>query len=284
MTFIIGATGNVGSEVVKRFRESGHPFKGLSRKPPTSDAHWVVGDLANPASYAKALVGEDTLILISPAHPDMVAHQVDALQAAKAAGIKHIIKQSGLGAGPEAPIRLPKLHYEIEQAIVASGIKYTFVRPNLFSQVLLGAAKTINEQGTVYAPAGEGAISFTDVRDIADVIVAAATIPFPGSRTLEMTGPAALTYAEVATMLASVLKRDVKYVAVDEASARVAIRASGASEWLTEAFIELFGIYRAGYGAAVLPTAIEKVAGHPARDFKAFVRDYADVFSNRNAA
>ncbi|OIQ88636.1 NAD(P)H azoreductase [mine drainage metagenome] len=147
MTFIIGATGNVGSEVIKRLQLKGRVVKGLTRKPPTSSNHWILGDLEKPASYATELEGEEELILITPAHPDMVMHQVGALKAAKTAGVKHVVKLSGLGAGPDAPIRLPKLHYEIEQEIIASGIDYTFIRPNLFSQVLLGAAETINKNG-----------------------------------------------------------------------------------------------------------------------------------------
>lgn len=220
----------------------------------------------------------DKVVLISPAHADMVAHQLAVLDAALKAGVKHIVKLSGLGAGPEAPIRLPRYHYEIETKIKQSGIAYTFVRPNLFMQVLLGSAGSIAEHGAIYAPAGTGAISFTDVRDVAATIVCALLEAGHENQAYDITGPAALTYAQAAQVLSQAIGKPAHYAAVSEDAARDAMTASGMSTWLVEAFLELFGIYRAGYGAAVLSDNVAKVTGRPAHSFADFASSYRAYF------
>ncbi|BCL77078.1 NAD(P)-dependent oxidoreductase [Jeongeupia sp. HS-3] len=282
MILVTGATGNVGSEVVRRLAEQNVAVRALTRSADkvgqSGSVEWVQGEFTDAQSLSNALRGVDKVVLISPAHADMVAHQLAVLEAAKAAGVKHIVKLSGLGAGPEAPIRLPRKHFEIENQIKASGIAYTFVRPNLFMQVLIGSAGSIASDGAIYAPAGEGAISFTDVRDVAATIVTALLEPGHENQAYEITGPAALTYAEAADVLSVAIGKPAKYVAVDEETARNAMTSGGLDQWLVEAFLELFQIYRAGYGAAVLSDTVARVTGRPAHDLNNFANAYRPQF------
>jgi uncharacterized protein YbjT (DUF2867 family) len=276
MILVTGATGNVGSAVVRRLSDAGVPVRAMTRTlkgaPTLPSVEWVQADFTDPKSLAKAMAGIEKLVLISPAHADMVAHQVAVLGAAVGAKVKHIVKLSGLGAGPDAPIRLPRSHYEIENLIVASGIDYTFVRPNLFMQVLLGSAGSIESDGAIYAPAGDGAISFTDVHDVASTIVSSLADQHQKNAVLEITGPAALTYTEAADALGKAIGKPVKYVAVEPETARNAMTSSGMDNWLVEAFLELFSIYRDGHGVSVLSDTIKRVTGRPANDFAEFAR------------
>ncbi len=284
MIFITGATGNVGSEVVSLLKSKKIQYKALTRRPPSDAPEWAEGDISNPASYEKYLHGAETLILISPAHEDMVRHQLDAVNLAIKAGVKHVVKLSGLGASPEAAIRLPKLHHQVESSITQKPIVYTFVRPNLFSQVLLGSADTVRRNGKIYAPAGGGAISFTDTRDIAAVILASALNQPRASRAYEITGPRAFRYDEVAAIISKINGAPVEYIAVDDETARNSMLESGLTEWLVEAFIELFSIYRMGLGAGTYPEDIEVLTGRPARSFEDFAQDYADQFTQAKIA
>ena len=269
MIVVTGASGNVGQHVVNELAAQGRAVRALTRQPVRNESRptvgWTTADFNNPKSLATALQGADRLVLISPAHRDMEDHQLAVVEAAVKAGVKKIAKLSGLGAGPEAPIRLPQKHHAIEQAIAETGIDYSFVRPNLFMQVLLGSASSINSDGAIYAPAGDGRISFTDARDVARVL--AAEVLRDGRAIVEITGPQALSYAEAARVLSEQIGRPVQHVNVTPEQARASMLSMGMDSWLVEAFLELFDIYRAGHGSPVLADNVKACTGQAATSF-----------------
>lgn len=282
MIVVTGATGNVGTHVVAELAQRGLAVRALTRSPASarpiaSNVEWVAADFADVKSLATAMEGVSKLVLITPAHPQMRAHQEALVKAAVAAGVQRIAKLSGLGAGPEAPIRLPQEHFAIEQSIVASGVAHSFVRPNLFMQVLLGSADSIREEGVFYAPAGDAKISLTDARDVASVLVHEVLRDDGVDAVREITGPQALSYADAAESLGRAAGKRVSYVAVEPATARQAMTGSGMDPWLAEAFLELFEVYRAGHGAAVLAETVKASTGHAARDFDRFAADYRSM-------
>lgn len=285
MIIVTGATGNVGSVLMAKLAEKNIPARAMTRDASKAKGLFPAGtevveaDFADPASLTKAMAGADTLVLISPAHPDMVAHQKAALDAAKAAGIKDVIKLSGLGASLDAPIRLPKGHAEIEDYAGSIGLSITPIRPNLFMQVLLGDAGSIAGEGKIYAPAADGKISFTDVRDIADVFTKVIEDTALRGKSYDITGPYALTYAEAAEKIGKAAGYPVQHVDVPEEAAREAMLGMGMDPWVTEAFVELFQIYRAGYGSAVLSDTVASVKGAPARSFDGFAADFRGSFA-----
>jgi len=288
MILVTGATGNSGLEVVRRLSAKNLAVRALTRNPGKAEkiagVEWVKGNFDDVDSLQRAMAGVERVVLISPAHSDMAKHQSNVIQTARAAGISRIVKLSGLGAGPDAQIRLPRLHHQIEQEIIGSGIDYAFVRPNLFMQVLLGSAASIANDGAIYAPAGDSAISFTDVRDIADVMVCAVTSDSHRNGAYEVTGPAAITYAQAAETIGKAIGKPVRYVAVTPEMARESMLSSGMDKWLTEAFLELFEIYRAGYGAVVLSSTVEQVTKHAANTLENFSKDYKPFFTRQQAA
>ncbi|WP_029000671.1 NmrA family NAD(P)-binding protein [Azohydromonas australica] len=282
MIVVTGASGTVGTHVVSQLAAAGFPVRALSRQPASAPAlrgvEWVEADFEQPQSLARALQGATRLVLISPAHPRMRQHQVAAVDAAVAAGVRRVAKLSGLGAGPQAPIRLPREHFAIEQHIARSGIAHSFVRPNLFMQVLLGSADSIAGEGVFHAPAGEGAISFIDARDVAAVLVHEVLRDDVAPSVREITGPEALSYAQAAATLGGVLHKPVRFVNVEPAAAREGMLSAGMDAWLVEAFLELFEIYRAGHGAAVLDAAVEAALGRPAGTLAGFAADHVRAF------
>ena len=281
MIVITGASGNVGQHVVNELAEQGQAVRALTRKPIRDEKRpnvgWAAADFDDPSSLITALQGADRLVLISPAHRRMEDHQVAVVQAAVRAGVKKIAKLSGLGAGPEAPIRLPQKHHAIEQAIAGTGIDYSFVRPNLFMQVLLGSAQSISADGAIYAPAGHGAISFIDARDVARVL--AAEVLRDGRAIVEITGPQALTYADAARTLGEVIGRPVQHVDVSPQQARASMLSMGMDPWLADAFLELFEVYRAGHGSAVLADNVKACTDRAATSLARFFNDHKRAFS-----
>jgi uncharacterized protein YbjT (DUF2867 family) len=285
MILITGATGNVGRALTSVLAKKAIPARAMTRDAAKarqvlpSGIALVEAAFEDAASMAKALQGVSAMVLISPAHPEMVLHQKAALDAAKVAGVRDVVKLSGLGASIEAPIRLPKGHAEIENYGRNLGLVMTPVRPNLFMQVLLGDAASIAGQGKIYAPAGSGKISFTDVRDIAEVIATLLEKPELRGVAYDITGPEALTYAEAAAKIGLAAGYLVEHVDVADEDARQAMLGMGMDPWVVEAFVELFGIYRAGYGADVLAANIAAVLGRPARSFDGFAADFRKAFA-----
>ena len=149
------------------------------------------------------------------------------------------------------------------------------LRPTFFAQNYSTAAAAQVKSGAFYEPAGNGATAFVDTRDIADVAVLALTQPGHNGKAYTLTGPVALTRAEVAAELSKAIGKTVKYVEVDDAALRGAM--AGAPPALIELMSVLFGYVRQGYTAGVSED-VAKVTGRPARNFAAFAADHVAVW------
>jgi len=277
MILVTGATGNVGEEVVNMLIERSVPLRITTRDEKNVPQKWLgkvevsVVDFNDNDGIFTALDNVESLILITPADEKMELHQKNIIKLAKERGVKRVIKLSGLGAGPDAEIKLPKAHYEVEKYIKESGLQYIFVRPNLFMQTLMGSYDSIIQDKAIYAPAGSGKISFVDTQDIAAVIVSALeTNEF--DRNIDITGPDAVSYQDIASKVSEITGLPVKFVDVPEESAKESMLQSGLDSWLSEAFLELYQIYRANLGAEVLSHNIRAETGKSVRSIDQFIK------------
>lgn len=284
MILVTGGTGKVGSEVVRLLADAGEPVCVLARDSrravgimrPGVDI--VPGDLGSAASLDEACVGVDRVFLLSPADPRQVEWESNVIGAATRAGVRHLVKISAIGAAKNSPVAIARWHWAVEQELETSGLPYTILQPHSFMQNLLGSATTVMEQSAIYAPAGDGRIGMVDARDIA--AVAARVLMAPEEHrghTYLVTGPAAVSYADVAATLSKVLGRPVRYVDVAPADAKQAMLVMGMSEWLADDLLTLFAIGRAG-GGAVVTDLVPRVTGRPARGLEEFVRDHGQAF------
>jgi uncharacterized protein YbjT (DUF2867 family) len=207
---ITGATGNIGAELTRLLAAQGTPFRALVRDVDSKAAHAlcslpgaevVPGDFNDPASLAQALHGITHAFLLTPSSAQAEAQQLAFVAQARRAGTRHVVKLSQWAAAVDSPVRFLRYHAVVEAALEASGLTYTFLRPNLFMQGLLAFQPVIAAQGQFFAPIGEARISLVDVRDIAAAAVAALTGPGHENRIYHLTGPAALTHAELAQAL-----------------------------------------------------------------------------------
>ncbi len=283
MILLTGATGTTGRETVRQLRATGAPFRVMSRDVARAkaqlgdDLDCVAGDFAAPESLAAAFDGIERLSLLCASVPGIVELELNAVAAAKRAGIKLIVKMSAIQSAPDAPTTIRRWHGAIEQRIAESGIAYTHLWPNAFMQNFTRFAPFIRDQGVFYAPLGDARISLVDVVDVAAVTVAALTEDGHAGQTYELTGPEALTYADCAAILTRALDKPVRYESVDDAAARQALADAGIAPVLAEALVEIDGLFRDGFGAPVTDL-VERITGRAPRSFEAFARDNLALF------
>jgi uncharacterized protein YbjT (DUF2867 family) len=204
--------------------------------------------------------------------------EINVVSAAKTAGVKKIAKLSVWGADAEE-YALARMHRTVERVIEASGLEWTFLRPNNFMQsFIVYEAESIRAEGAFYLPAGEAKVNHIDVRDIARAAARALTAPGHAGKAYNLSGPKAISYAEAAEILSDVLGKQVRYVAVSDDAAKSAMIAGGAPELFADYLIELNQYFRAGRAAGV-SAAVKDVTGRDPITFEQFARDNAGVFA-----
>lgn len=274
---VTGATGTIGSQVIKHLAGQGVRVKGAVHSPQKAEqlkkagAEPVPLDFTNGDSLRSALKGVDTLFSLTPLTPDMAENANRLTDAAKAAGVIHIVRLSGMGCEHEA-IQLGRWHRAAERHIESSGIPYTFLRPNSLMQNFVHFPP-IN--GAYYLPLGSGRISYVDARDVGAAAAAALTKDGHEGKAYTLTGPAAITAAEVAAHIAKATGKDIRHVDVPEEAARSGMAQAGMPPWLVDALMELHGIGKAGHASAVTGN-IRLLTGKEPAPFEQFAHDYAD--------
>lgn len=282
MILVTGATGKVGQEVVRQLAEAGVPARALVRDPTRASPlripgiEIVVGDLARPETLPAVFAGVEKLFLLTRAAPDQVELQSNALEAARRAGARHIVKVSVAG-GPDAGTQIGRWHWATEKQIEASGLGFTFLRPTLYMQQILAYAPSIAATGSFSAPMGAGEIAVVDTRDVASVAVTVLTEDGHDRRIYDLTGPEALSYDRMADAISDAIGKKVVYAHVPPEYTKKQMLADGLPRWLVDDMLVLASSFRDGYGAGVTSTVAE-VTKHPPRSFRQFARDYANVF------
>ncbi|MDQ3280650.1 MAG: SDR family oxidoreductase [Acidobacteriota bacterium] len=285
MILVTGAGGTVGSEVVRQLRSTGAPYRAAHHSQKKAEAarangeDAVVIDYAQPETVARALEGVRTLFLLSGGAPDQTEREINAVNAAKSAGVERIVKLSVWGAEGEG-FSFAKIHRPVEQAIEASGLAWTHLRPNSFMQnmqnYLIG---TITSQGAFYSSIGDSKMSHIDVRDIGAVAVKTLTGGGHDSQAYSLSGPAALSYDEVAKILSDATGRTIRYVNVTDDDVKQALMGGGAPEGYANAYVDLLRYYRTGEGGRVTDT-VRQILGRDPISFEQYARDNAGVFAD----
>jgi uncharacterized protein YbjT (DUF2867 family) len=277
---LTGATGTIGTELVKQLKHRGVAFSIMTARPGRgiAGATEVLGDFADPATLTRAFAGVDTLFLLFPFAPNAIDLARNAVAAAQAAGVKHIVRSSGIGADSTSPMAIAKMQGEIDDLVVATGIPYTLLRPAAFMQNHLNFNAAQIKAGAVHAPRGAGATSIVDVRDIAEVAAKVLLDPAAhAGQAYELTGPEALTEAQQMAIISRALGRTVKYIDVPEQAAIDAMVGMGMAPKVIEWFMSLNHIIKMGW-AAGLSEDVAKLTEHPPRSFEAFVRDHVSAW------
>ncbi|OZI07950.1 NAD(P)-dependent oxidoreductase [Siphonobacter sp. BAB-5385] len=279
---ITGATGGVGSALTQQLAQRGIPFRALVRSEKEALAtlpgvEVVRGDFNDPASLARALQGIERAFLLTSSSEQAEQQQLTFVAEARRAGVQHLVKLSQLAADLHSPVRFLRYHAVVEEAILETGLTYTFLRPNLFMQGLLGFRSSIAQQGLFFAAIGDAKISLIDVHDIAAVAVEALTGEGHTGKTYTLTGSEALSHSEIAQQLSAVLHKPVHFQEVSPELMREALRSIGFPEWQAEGLVEDYAHYSRNEAAMVTYT-VREVTGQAARTFQAFAQEFAPLF------
>jgi uncharacterized protein YbjT (DUF2867 family) len=273
MILVTGASGTVGSEVVKALGgRSARVRAGYRTRPQNVPAgvESVPLDYERPESIRPALQGVDTLFLLS----STVDPERKVVDEAKRAGVERIVKLSVMRAAEEG-FTFARWHRAVEKHIEASGLAWTFLRPNGFMQNVVNyMGETIRSQSAIYSPAGNAAASHVDARDIGAAGARVLTEKAHDGKAYELTGPAALTYGEIAEILSRALGRTIRYVPISPEQYRQAAVAAGTPEGYADALVDLNRYYLEGKAAGVTP-AVRQLTGRDPIPFEQFARDHA---------
>ncbi|MBV1868196.1 MAG: SDR family oxidoreductase [Marinosulfonomonas sp.] len=282
MIVIFGATGTIATPLIEALQAKGEEIRAVTSNPANTEGlrakgcDVAIADFTDPASLVQACNGADKAFLVTPADVDMRQWKANAIEAAKKAGVRHVVMSTGLGASPKAGLVLGQWHSHSQELLKASGMEWTLVQPTYFMQNLLWQAENI-AANNVYMDDLGGAVSWVDARDIADVAALALTGEGQNEKAYGLTGPEGLSGEQIAALLSEVTGRKIAVQAVTPEQSRAGMAAAGMAPVVVDAMLELTALAPKGYLGAVDPT-IENVLGRPARSFEQFIRDHATAF------
>jgi NAD(P)H dehydrogenase (quinone) len=280
---VTGATGQVGYHLMEALADAGAEAAAMVRVQakavdlPGSRQH-VVATLDGPPP-AETLWAFDRVFLLSPAHEGQVELELIFIDALLAAGHRpHIVKIAADGFQDlDCDVRFMRNHRQIAAHLDATGLPVTYLAPNLYMENLLEEADTIREQGAIFAPAGRGRIGFVAASDVASVAAQVLTSQGHEDKTYVLTGPEALSYADVAARVSAVFAREVGYEDLPEQLARDQMLAGGLSRWQTEGTAELFDWIRNG-GADSVTSWVPELTGSLARPVEDWLTELRGAF------
>ena len=283
MITVFGATGTTGVPLVDTLLAKGAKVRAVTSDPAKLDAlkakgcEAIVADFTDPAALNRACLTAERIYLVTPAHRDMRRWKADAIEAAKAAGVRHVVLATGLGASPKARLTFGMWHSETQELLKESGLGWTFVQPTYFMQNLLWQAGNIARDGVYYDDLG-GPVAWIDARDIADVAADALTGAGHEGKSYGLTGPEALSGEEIAAILSEATGRQVACAPLSAEDAKAAKFAGGMQDEVAAAMVELASIAPKGYLAGI-ETTVSDVLGQPARRFADFVAENRHAFT-----
>ena len=290
MILVTGATGLNGSEIVRRLSAKGISSRALVRSlvkaqslASSPNVEVVEGDMGDPESLAAALRGVDRAMLISSSNAAMLDVQSSFVDAAKKAGVKHLVKLSGIIPELDSPFRFARMHAEIEKRIEASGVAYTHLRAGEFMPAYFRQVPSIVARGILALPMANARIASIDIGDIAEVAIKVLTTSGHEDKTYPLTGPESLTMTEVAAKLSAATGKSIRYVDVPPEEAKRARLAAGLPPYLAEGLDELFAERRKGKESQVWPT-IGEVFGWKPTSFDSFASTNAAIFRGEQPA
>jgi uncharacterized protein YbjT (DUF2867 family) len=282
---VTGATGLAGAAVVREFVRNGYPVRALVRSRAKARAfqafptvELVEGDMTRPATLEDAFSGVDRVLLISSPDQQMAQRQSGFIDAARKADVRHIVKFSGLSAADDdTPFVFGSMHADIERYLEGSGLAWTHLRPSQFMTEYLREVPTILAQSALFLPLEDAKLVPVDVADIATAAFALLTTPGHEAKIYAMSGPEALSMAEIAEQISRAIGKAVRYVPITREQRKQALRAAGVPSFSVDALNAQAGERLRGMEATVHPETHTALGITPTR-FAEFAGRHAGAF------
>ena len=284
MILLTGVTGKTGGAVANALIEKGVPFRALVRDADKAaafkeaGAELIVGDMGDRDVVARALAGIEKAALILPNSQEQQDMEMQFVDLAAEAGVRHLVKLSSLEARADATSPIPQLHWAVEEHIRATGMECTMIRPNFFMDNLLPAGRTIKSDGNFALPMADGIVVPMDCRDIGAAIAEALTGEGHAGQSYEISGPEQMTFHAIADQFSAVLGKKVEYVNPDPVAYRDRVAPFLSSEWHADAVSHLFGEIREGVLIPQVNDTFKKLVGREPITFRQFVHDHLAVY------
>ena len=270
---VSGATGRLGGRVAARLAADGVAQRLLvrdtARAPKLDGAEVAEAEYGDSVAVREALSGADVVLMVSASEtPDRVERHKAFVDAAVAAGVGHLVYTSFVGASRDAVFTLARDHGATEEYLRGSGLRFTFLRDNLYADFL---PFMVGEDGVIRGPAGDGRAAVVAQEDIAEAAVAVLRDPAAhAGRTYDLTGPQALTFAEMAAVVSEATGRPVSFHDESLPEAYASRASYGAPDWQVDAWVSTYTAVAAGQMAGVSP-AVADLTGRPATSLAALL-------------
>ncbi|MEO7735915.1 MAG: SDR family oxidoreductase [Kofleriaceae bacterium] len=278
---VTGASGRTSRLILAELARRERPVRALARDRASVAPHPLVklfeGKLGDASTLGAALAGVDRALLISSPRGPMVRDQCAFIDAAKAAGVRHVIKLSGRETGfdfDELGFSGTRDHAEIERYLEASGLTWTQLRPCQFMQVYLDELPSIKAHQQLRRPMGDSRVSPVDLRDVAKAAARVLTTAGHEGRRYELTGPEALTLAEIAASISAAVGAHIPYIDYTPEEHVAGLRADGAPPPIVELLSSLWRERRKSRFSRVDLDAYRELEFRPT-SFAEFARDHA---------
>jgi uncharacterized protein YbjT (DUF2867 family) len=290
MILVTGATGLAGSVMIREFARQHAPVRALVRSRTKAQAleafptvELVEGDMLRPETLTNALSGVDRVLLISSPNQQMVETQCTFIDAAKKAGVRHIVKLSGVTTSLDSPFLFSRMHAEISRYLELSGLAWTFLRPSQFMTEYLREVPTIIAEHAFFFPFEDAKLATVDVDDIAKAAFAVLTTPGHEGKTYKISGPEALSLTEIAEQISLATGSTVRYVNISPEERKRAQLAAGMPAYVVDALDVQSRLRREGNGEEVVHPETHIALGIRPTTFAEFARRHAADFLGTSA-
>jgi uncharacterized protein YbjT (DUF2867 family) len=289
-TLIIAANGRVARRVVAQLNAMGEAPDVVVRDPAKARRVLVdergrptyrdlfVGELANDETMRRAMSGAGVAFLAVGSSPAQVELEKQVIDAAQDASLGHLVKLSAALAAHDAVSSVLRVHAEIEDHLVMSGVPHTLVSPTSFMELSLIDAASIREVDRWVGTAPDGVNSLIDSQDVVDVVVEVLRDPSKRGGTHILTGSEALTWPDVARAMSAVTGRTITYEAISASARRDQLRSAGLPDWRVDLLLGIDELNR--HSVYAIPNdRVWELAGHPARRIDDFLRRHHAVIT-----
>ena len=263
---VTGVTGNLGGMVSRLCKKNGIEVRNLARNVEKAEklgfSNVFKSSYDKSEDTVKSLEGIEVLFMVSGSeNPNRVQQHKDFIDAAKIAGVSHIIYLSFYNASKNSIFTLGRDHYATEEYIKENGFKYTFLRDNFYADFFVDLCR---EYGEIKGPAGNGKVSAVVRSDVSEVV--AKILENPGkceNQTLNMTGPEELSMDEIVKTVSKYFGKEIKYIEETVEKAYESRKIWKAEQWEYDSWVSTYTAIAENEQSGI-SNDIEKVLGRKA--------------------